>query len=586
VTPEEGGASEAAGDASAGRRRRIACRALLILMTLLAYSDSFRVPFYFDDHRNIADNPLIKDLALYAQPWRAHEVQASGSQLNGFQTRFVAYLTFALDYRLHGTRVTGYHVVNLAIHIGAALLLFGIVRRAIALPFFGRSRLRGREESVALAAAALFALHPVQTQAVTYVVQRMASLAGCLCLLGLWSYLRARVEVAGPGPLRFLLPSLALAAAVLTKQNAVAFPAAIILFEFGFLPGEWRTKLRWLAAPLLAMALALGVILLPYLRTVAAAPGSNLIDVFADITRETEKISRHDYILTETRVVVTYLRLLVLPVRQNLDYDYPISHSLADPGVLRSLLLETGICGLGLALFALGGRKLDAGWRLAGFGVLWFFALQIIESGLIPIRDVIYEHRLYLPSAGFFISVATATAMVPRERPRRFLFALLAALALAAAGATWARNLVWSDEVYFWRDVAAKSPGKARVLYNLGYLLRREGKYPEAEVWFGRAVALDPRHRSALVNLGGLARMRGDLEAAASFYQRAFEARPTDWTILLDLRTVRIAQNRPDEAARLWSESVRLAGSEAQVRGAMTRAGAASLIPAGSLPEP
>ncbi len=556
-------------------------RFLIVLLTLLAYSDSFRVPFYFDDWRNIAGNPLVRDLSLYAHPWRVGEVQASDSQRSGFQTRFVSQLTFALNYRLHGTRVEGYHVVNLAIHVGAALLLFGIVLRTLALPFFDRSRLRGREEIVALASAAFFALHPIQTQAVTYIVQRMASLAGFFCLLGLWGYLRARSAPAGSRPLRFVLPSLALAAAVLTKQNAVAFPAAIVLFEFGFLPGARQTKLRWLAAPLLAMALALGVVLLPYLRAVEATPGANPITLLADVTRETEKISRHDYLLTETRVVATYLRLLVLPVGQNLDYDYPVSHALIDPGVIPALLLASALCGLGLALFALGGRRLDAGWRLAGYGILWFFALLSIESGLIPIRDVIYEHRLYLPSAGFFTAVAAAAALVPRERPRRLLFALLAALAIAAAGATWARNLLWSNEIAFWRDVAAKSPDKARVHYNVGFLLRREHRAAEAEASFRRAVELDPRHRSALVNLGHLARQRGDLEAAAGYYVRASEVAPQDWSILLDLRTVRLAQKRPEEAARLWSEAVRVAGSEEKVRALLQRAGAASLIPEG-----
>jgi hypothetical protein len=195
--PVGGGALDGAPPPDAGaatapaRWRARASTAALALAIVLAYSNSWRAPFVFDDGFNIVRNPIVHDLSHFVHPWRVDGTVAPPALVYTLWSRYPAYLSFALDYALHGLDVRGYHVVNLAIHLAAALTVVALVRALLALPLFDRSRLRGREGATALLAGALFGLHPLQTQSVTYVVQRMTSLGGLFCLLAMLAYVRA-----------------------------------------------------------------------------------------------------------------------------------------------------------------------------------------------------------------------------------------------------------------------------------------------------------------------------------------------------------------------------------------------------------
>ncbi|MGH7338776.1 MAG: hypothetical protein ACREI7_14440, partial [Myxococcota bacterium] len=315
---------------------------MLVAVVCLAYSRTFDVPFVFDDRRVITENPLVRDVGIHFTPWRAGESGANPSQISGLRTRWFAMLTLAVDFRLHGLRPAGYHATNLAIHLLATLTLFDLVRRTLRLPALGSSRLASRAELVALLVAALFALHPIQTQAVTYVTQRMASLTGALCLVALWAHLRARSDERRARRVAFaMLAVLAVALAMVTKQNAFTFPLVMLLFDRSFLSPRRSVSWKWLAAPLLAML----IIPLEGVVQTRAAPG--VLESFASMSRETTEIDRDDYLYTQTRVVVTYLRLLVLPVRQNLDYDIRPSDSFMEPAVVGSTLLLFALAGLG-----------------------------------------------------------------------------------------------------------------------------------------------------------------------------------------------------------------------------------------------
>ncbi|MBI5442143.1 MAG: tetratricopeptide repeat protein [Deltaproteobacteria bacterium] len=462
--------------------------ALIALSAVVCYANTFHSSFHLDDLPAIVDNPKIRSLGSFLGRGAGY----------GFLSapRYLGWLSFALDFSLHGLDVVGYHAVNLAIHLGNAVLLYGIVRLAWRTPRMGGPRTCGADEDRIgpLLAALLFAVHPVQTQAVTYVVQRFASLATLFYLGTVLAYASWRLarEKGCPRPFFYAL-SLALAACALrTKEIAYTLPLALALFEAVFFRGEARRRARGLA-PYFALAVALfGATLAlggPLLEVVGPPAGPGVL-----------RPTRSEYLLTEARVVVTYIRLLLWPAGQNVDYDVPLSRSL-DGTVLASSLLLVGLLALALALLRRAG---DNRWpRLAGFGILWFFLTLTVESGAIPLADVLFEHRLYLPSVGAFAAVsasAVAAFSALRGWPllvRRAAVAALVVLLVAFGVSTRARNRVWRDEVILWEDVTRKSPGKARGYVNLGAAYQNLGQFGRALAAFDRAVALEPRDADA-----------------------------------------------------------------------------------------
>ncbi|MEK7817763.1 MAG: tetratricopeptide repeat protein, partial [Actinomycetota bacterium] len=462
----------------------IICLALIVLVGVFAYWNSFKVPFVFDDDPIIAGNINLREF---------------GTTITGtYHSRVVGFLTFALNYKINGLDVTGYHAFNLAIHLTSALLVFWLVTLTLKTPFLKQSRLSRPASvplTVALFCALIFVAHPVQTQAVTYIVQRFASLATMFYLLAVVMYAKWRLSAEDPkaaglfgGRITVDLPvkrgfffAASLAATLLamgTKENAVTLPAVLALWEFSFFGGAVKKRL----AGLLPFALTLPVIPLVQViggMSLTSAPG---------VPGVTSPPPAIDYLLTQLRVIVTYIRLLFFPSGQNLDYDYPVYRSFLDPNVFMSFVFLLLVAGLGVFLWR--HAKREAGYaplRLIAFGIFWFFITLSVESSFITIADVIFEHRLYLPSAGLIIAVVVAAAMATESLQERVAWIARAAVPLAAAAvvalslATFSRNQAWADPITLWQDTVAKSPGKARAHYNLGFYLQHSGQIERAK---------------------------------------------------------------------------------------------------------
>jgi len=504
----------------------------LAALAVATYARTLRVPFVFDDLINLVENPLIRSLHPFLHPGTAGAMGASGPQLFGFQTRPVAFLSFALNYRFGGLDVVGYHFVNLAIHLLSALLLYRLVERTLSLPLFDRSAVRTREPWVAWFSAALFLTHPLQTQAVTYIVQRMASLAAMFCLLSLVAYLDART---GVSPLRrrlaYSLSLLSLVAAMLTKQNAFTFPLLIALYEILFLSGPLRRRLIRLIPHLMTLSIV------PGLLAVAAAGGTGGLSSVVASARAGSALSRLEYLWNQFPVVIAYLRLIAWPAGQNVDWDPPVYSSPLEPPVLLSVLGLTLLAGC--ALWSLmHSRKSDPAWRLVGYGILWFLVALAVESSLIPIEDLLVEHRVYLPSAGIFMALPTLIVLLVPAR-RLVLAAVVGGTGIVALStAAYLRNDVWRSEIRLWSDAVAKSPGRARTHFNLGDYLRRAGDLPGAREQWLATVAIDPSHTEALNALGNLAQMNGDLSGAVALYRRAVESQPANAEAQFNLAAV------------------------------------------------
>jgi len=546
--------------------------ALVLVIGVLIYANSLDVPFYFDDFLQIINVPLVKNLSYFINPDAARAYPGYG----GFVSRYFGYFTFALNYSFGGLNVTGYHLVNLAIHLAASLLVYSLVCLTFRTPRTLKGSTPGQAAAgsgfIALLAALLFVSHPVQTQAVTYLVQRFASLAAMLYLLSLTSYVRARLVqvdrgVRSPAAIGWMAAALVSALLALkTKETSYTLPLALLLYELLFFDARWKRK----ALPLLLGVFALTAAAAGGILAASGLPLAELASRLDKMARLQTDMPRWDYFATQSEVILTYLRLLVFPAWQQLDYDFPISHTFLDADVVISCSLLFAFFSAGVYLLNLSRR--EGAWydyasgrlRLMAFGIFWFFLTLSIESSVIPIVDVIFEHRLYLPSAGLFMAVAAAVSLAGERGgvlpgwPKPPVLAAVAGVILLLAGATVARNQVWRDEVVFWQDNADKSPLKARVFLNLGRAQERKRDLAGAEKSYRTASRLWPEQTDSAINLGLLYTQTGRPAEALAQFKAALTVDPQLAEAHNNIGKIYGSQGQLDEAVQEFLQAVRL----------------------------
>ncbi|MBI4823370.1 MAG: hypothetical protein HY805_03955 [Nitrospirae bacterium] len=415
---------------------------LISVLGLLVYSNTFHAPFQWDEHTFIVDNPLIQDISYFLEPSKAEGFE----YYSAFKSRYIGYLTFALNYRFHGTDVRGYHVFNITIHILNAMLVYFLVVLTFRTQFLSLRGTESRSNLIALFSALLFVSHPIQTEAVTYIFQRFVPLSAFFCLLSMVFYIKWRLSPSpnplprGEGARGRVLPLLlyltSLLSAVLamkTKENAFTLPIVITLYEFLFFKGSLGKKILYLIPLLLTM------LIIPLTLVGIDKPVGEIIEAVDSVAGI--RAENWVYLYTEFRVIVTYIRLLFFPVNQNIYYDYPIYHSFLNLEVVLSFVFLLFIFAFAVYLIA-SSRRSDK--RLIGFGILWFFIALSVESSIISLPMVINEYRLYLPSVGVLIAIASAASLlVERLRHKKirvpvFSFFGLIVLVLSLAG--YARN--------------------------------------------------------------------------------------------------------------------------------------------------
>lgn len=529
------------------RRNGFAYAALAVLSAVV-YSSILPYPFVFDDGMYIAGNAGIRSLSNFWPP---------------VGTRYFGYLSFALNYSVGGLDPKGYHAVNILIHAINSILVFKFVSLTFKTPLLDAAGLKDRDGAAfgtALIASVLFAIHPVQTQAVTYTTQRFASLSTLFFLLSLVLYASHRIgaERGSKGYVKYALAFASAVAAQMTKEIAFTLPAIVVLYEIVFFSGGIRKRIVSVA-PFLAIMLIIPLTLfsagaLPY------EAGTDISGLNRDILKDASALSRHDYLATEFRVIVTYLRLLVLPVNQNLDYEYTIYRSFLAPAVLSSFILLFAVFVASAWLLSRSkqnGRGIAA---LIPFGVLWFFITISVESSVIPLyTDVIFEHRLYLPSVGLFTAfgalVLYAHSRFKGVKATSLAIAVAIVLAVPYGAAAYKRNLVWQDDLTLWTDVVRKSPGKTRAHNNLGDIYFRTGRYGEAIAEFEKARGLKPDVKT-FFNLGSAYYKVGRYEEAEAELRTAIELKPEFADAHYNLASTLRALGRMDEAVSELEKTV------------------------------
>jgi Tfp pilus assembly protein PilF len=330
-----------------------------------------------------------------------------------------------------------------------------------------------------------------------------------------------------------------------TKEIAFTLPLAALLCEASFFRGPWRPRLLALAPLLLTLAI------IPLLVLT-----SGELSVEGTLRQARLDIPRTHYLLTQFPVMVTYLRLLIWPAGQNIDYDYPIYTTFFTPPVFFSFLLLTALLACAGWLFHKSSPQPPVPeLRLIAFGICWFFLTLAIEAGVVPLPDVIFEHRLYLPSVGLAAALAVTLVLAAQKTAhlaggRLPLLAATAAI-IALGAATWQRNQVWGSEVSLWQDTVNKSPGKVRPLYNYGTYLADHGQPAAALPMLGKVVALDPQHADAWHNLGRAHLLLGQTSEAVPALRTAARLAPHLDNALLNLTSALIRSGEYREAIEL-----------------------------------
>jgi hypothetical protein len=496
--------------------------AALMLLVLLAYANSLTASFHFDDYAILVDGYITSP----GFGWNIFRLA---------QTRPLTYLTFHWNYLAGGNDPEGYHWVNLILHAANCILLLAIARKYLSA-------------RVAGCVAVVFALHPLQTEAVTYVFSRSTLLSTHLALWSLWFYARER----------WAWSAAMFGASLLAKEETVALPALFLLLDWR---QRRRPRLGYVAA-LAGFAAVAAARLFYLIYTASVEPGVGRV----------RGISGTDYLLTQGRVLWDYLRLALLPVGLNLDRDVAVSHGLFSPWT-------TIVAWLGLA--ALGGILLWFACKKepAAFWALGYFVLISPSSSIVAQADLMYEHRTYLP----MICLVMALGFLLERAPQRALTVALCVLTPAMLIATVERNSVWHDEKSLWADIMAKSPHKGRsylglaraymnddpartrellrqglliapddaeMQTNYGVALMGAGEYAEAMVHFQRAMALTRETADTWNNIGAAHYSLQQYDESLKSYERALQLDPCSYNARRNLMMLYQNSNRPQDMWR------------------------------------
>jgi tetratricopeptide (TPR) repeat protein len=509
--------------------------AILIVLGIIIYSNTFHCSFHFDDLENIVDNSKIHNLSDIKAWW------------NFYPTRPIGIFSFALNYHFNQLDVFYYHLVNVIIHLINACLVWWLTLLIFSSPVMKDQTIARNKKVLAFLTALLFVTHPLATQSVTYIIQRMASMTAMFYLLSLALYVKARLTTKRDR-FTYLLFAGSLVSgvmAVLTKENAYTLPFAILLFELFFL----RTKKFSINfrdyRVILVIAALLGIIILVLVKF-----SSVIFKTIPPGLGHAYTVTPLNYLFTQFSVIVKYIQLLFLPINQKLDYDFPISSSFFE---IRTVLCFIVL--LSLIILAVLSFKRN---RIISFGIFWFFLTLSVESSIIPINDLIFEHRTYLPSFGFFLILSTGIYFLLWKKYRNYAIVIFVIIAGVNSVLTYERNKVWKDDLSLWNDNVAKTPNLAIALVNRGYAYSEIGQWDNAIDDYSKAIENYPTYARAYVNRGVAYGKIGHYDKAIADCSRAIAIDPKYTEAYYDLGIAEVDNGQWEKAIADCSRAIEL----------------------------
>lgn len=508
---------------------------------LLCYANALSTPFVFDDIGGIVDNPGIRQL------WPPGAVMEVAPDETPWGRPVVAW-SLALNHGLGGLDPAGYHLVNLLVHVLAALLLFRLAAMLLRVAP-AAAALRARADGLALSVALLWVVHPIATSVTTYTVQRAESWMALFYLLTLLQSARAATS-ARQRPFHEAVAVLACCLGMASKESMVTAPVAVVLMDRLVLELSWqeirRTRRRLYAG------LALGWVVLAMLMWTWPRSGSV----------GSGELSPFEYLLTQWQVVLHYGGLVVWPTDLAIDHAWPV------PTLGQALPY-----GLALAAWLAAAVLLVRRQRGA---LSWLFVLPLLilapTSSVVPIQtSIAADHRAYLPAAALLALLVFGVDALLRFRFTRRVRALLGVLAIALPTAGFAamtvqRNVVYGSPISLWQDVTGKQPANVRAWNNLGGHLYAAGRHDEALACFERTLQLDPEHPSALANVGTMWMQRGRPAEGAELLRRSLALRPAYADGWINLAMAARLAGDLSEAGRALEEALRRRPGELPLR--------------------
>ena len=452
--------------------------ALIIILGIIIYSNSFNCSFHFDD-KQITDNDAIRNLSNINSWW------------NYSSSRPMAYFTFALNYHFGKLDVWGYHLVNLMIHLTTSIVVWWLTLLLFSTPVMKGKDISKHKKMIALFTALLFVSHPLATQSVTYIMQRMASMVAMFYLLSLAFYVKARIfEKKNMSKYLLFIGAFIFAiCALLTKENAFTLPFAVLLFEIFFLQTK-KININFKDYRIIAIiTVSIAVIFILFFRF-----SLNIFNPISPVKGNIITMTSSTYLLTQFSVIVKYIQLLFLPINQNLDYDFPIALSFFELRTLMSFLFLISLVVLAIYVYNKN--------RIVSFGIFWFFLTLSIESSIIPIDDVIFEHRTYLPSFGFFLILTSSLYLLFWKKFKYFAMVFLISIVVINSVFAHERNKVWKNDLSMLNDVILKSPNKARPNASIGDYYKEHDDLKKALDFYSKALNISSSYIEVYCNRG------------------------------------------------------------------------------------
>lgn len=533
-------------------RKSVFAIVTIFIIILAIYSNTFHASWHFDDEINILKNePLhLKELS-WQNIKNTFFADLDGS---GKIYRPAACFSFAINYYLGKDNAFGYHVVNISIHFLTSISLFLFIYNTLNLPLL-KARYRPNSYFIALLATVLWTINPIQTQAVTYIVQRMASMAGMFYIMSMYFYLKGRTSTK-----RLLTIShyfFCFVAAILafgSKENAAMLPISIFLFDLFLIQGLTKENIRKNSVIFLALVF-IPVILALILMGPSVFSGKFLVSTY-----EHRGFTLFERLLTEPRIVLFYITLLLYPMPDRLCiiHNIPISHSLINPA---STIIAIFIIFIVLGLAIIKSKK----WPLASYCIIFYFLNHIIESSIFPL-ELIFEHRNYIPSMLFFIPIGIlvlkAIQFFSYKHRMQVIFSIFVILVLIGQGhSTFMRNYIWKTEESLWLDAVDKSPNQPRVHHNLGRYYGDTGQNEKAILEYKLALKLKrsphgETHHLTHYNFALVYTSMNEEDKAIKHLEKAIEIAPYYADAYNNLATIIAKRGRYDEAHDLLIRSL------------------------------
>ena len=442
------------------RRKNVFAILAIIILVLSVYSNTFNASWHFDDDQNIQKNT---PLHLNEIKWdKIKGTFFAFPNAAGKLYRPVVCLSLAANYYFGKLNVFGYHVVNISIHIIASIFLFLLIYNTLNLPLL-KDKYGTDSYFIAFLATLLWAINPVQTQAVTYIVQRMASMAGMFYIMSMYFYLKGRTSQTNRLKAAHFIMCLTCALfAFGSKENTAMLPFSIFLFDLLLIKGITKENIRknaWVFLALILIPLALAVIL--------KGP-SILFDPVTSLSAYGNRpFTLMQRLLTEPRIILFYISLLLypMPIRLSICHDIDISQNLIDPPMT---LIAISLIVLVLFVTVIKCKK----WPFICYCIMFFFLNHLIEGSVFPL-ELIFEHRNYIPSMLFFVPIAILLSrgirhFSYRKTMKLIMISFVVLLIIGIGNSTFLRNFVWKTEGTLWADAVEKAPELIRPHLNLG----------------------------------------------------------------------------------------------------------------------